>query len=121
MKVALAPTLEKFVPKKLKTGTYLDASDVIRESLRRWKEQEEPGRVASDWLEQEIQEGLDSPDLPGGPGFWRNLRKKLSNSLPRAPTSAPSAASASLLGSVPSQFRASGTILSSIKRKGRQL
>jgi putative addiction module CopG family antidote len=48
MKVALAPTLEKFVSKKVKAGTYLDASDVIRESLRRWKEQEEPGRAAPD-------------------------------------------------------------------------
>lgn len=77
MKIALAPTLEKFVSKKVKAGTYLDTSDVIRESLRRWKEQEEPGRTAPDWLEQEIQEGLDSSDLPGGPGFWRDLRKEL--------------------------------------------
>jgi len=76
-KVALAPTLEKFVSKKLKTGTYLDASDVIRESLRRWREQEETGPRAADSLEQEIQEGLDSPDLPGGSGFWRDLRKEL--------------------------------------------
>ena len=77
MKVALAPTLEKFVSKKLKTGTYLDASDVIRESLRRWREQEAAARGALDWLEQEIQDGIDSPDLPGGPGFWSGLRKEL--------------------------------------------
>jgi putative addiction module CopG family antidote len=77
MKVALAPTLEKFVARKVKAGTYLDASEVIRESLRRWKEQEEAGEMASEWLEQEVQEGLDSPDLPGGPGFWRDLRKEL--------------------------------------------
>ena len=77
MKVAFAPSLEKFVSKKLKTGTYLDASDVIRESLRRWREQEQAGGLAPDWLEQEIQEGLDSPDLAGGPGFWRDLRSEL--------------------------------------------
>ena len=77
MNVALAPSLEKFVSRKLKTGTYLDASDVIRESLRRWKAQEEVGGFAPNWLEKEIQEGLDSPDLPGGPGFWRDLRKEL--------------------------------------------
>jgi antitoxin ParD1/3/4 len=77
MKVALAPTLEKFVCKKIKTGTYLDASDVIRESLRRWREEEEIGRGPSDGLEQAIQEGLDSPDMSGGPGFWRDLRKEL--------------------------------------------
>jgi antitoxin ParD1/3/4 len=79
MKVALAPTLEKFVCKKIKTGTYLDASDVIRESLRRWREEEKIGRVAPDRLEQAIQEGLDSLDLPAGPGFWRDLRKELHN------------------------------------------
>jgi putative addiction module CopG family antidote len=77
VKVALAPTLEKFVLKKLKAGTYQDASDVIRESLRRWREQEETSRGAPDCLEQEIQEGLDSPDLPGGRGFWRDLRKEV--------------------------------------------
>jgi putative addiction module CopG family antidote len=77
MKVALAPKLEKFVSSKVKTGTYLDAGDVIRESLRRWKEQEEARPAAVDWLEQEILEGLSSPDLRGGPGFWRDLRKEL--------------------------------------------
>lgn len=77
MKVALAPTLEKFVSKKIKTGTYLDASDVIRESLRRWREEEKIGRVSPERLEEEIQEGLESPDLQSGPDFWRDLRKEL--------------------------------------------
>ena len=77
MKVDLAPTLEKFVSKKVKARAYLDASEVIRESLRRWREQEAAGTSRSDWLEQEIQEGLDSPDLAGGPAFWRDLRKEL--------------------------------------------
>ena len=77
MKVALAPTLEKFVSKKLKTGGYLDASEVIRESLRRWKQQEEAGRATLDWLEEQLLEGLDSPDLAGGPAFWRELRGEL--------------------------------------------
>jgi antitoxin ParD1/3/4 len=77
MKVALAPSLEKFVSKKLKTGTYLDASDVIRESLRRKREREHAGGLAPDWLEYEIQDGLDSPDLTGGPAFWREIRSEL--------------------------------------------
>jgi hypothetical protein len=33
--------------------------------------------AAPDWLEQEIQKGLVSPDLPGGPGFGRDLRTEL--------------------------------------------
>ena len=46
---------------------YVDASEVIRESLRRWKEQEEAGWLASDWLEQELQEGLDSASVQVSP------------------------------------------------------
>ncbi len=77
MKVALAPSLEKFVSGKIKAGVYLDASDVIRESLRRWRDQEETGRAASDWLEEAIQEGIDSPDLTGDSAFWRVLRTEV--------------------------------------------
>jgi len=77
MKVALAPGLGKFVRTKIKRGVYRDASEVIRESLRRWKAQEEAGWAALDWLEQGIQEGLDNPEMSGGPGFWRDLRKEL--------------------------------------------
>jgi len=77
MKVALAPSLEKFVSRKIKAGAYIDASDVIRESLRRWRDQEETGRTAPEWLEEEIQEGLDSPDLTGGAAFWRDLRTEV--------------------------------------------
>ncbi len=61
MKVALAPTLEKFVSKKVKAGTYLDASDVIRESLRRWKEQEEPGERPRIGSSRKFRRGLIAP------------------------------------------------------------
>jgi len=77
MNVALAPGLEKFVSRKLKTGAYLDASDVIRESLRRWKDQEELEGAAAEWLEEEIQAGVESPEMPGGQAFWRELRSEL--------------------------------------------
>ena len=65
------------VSRKIKAGAYLDASDVIRESLRRWRDQEATGRAAPDWLEEEIQEGLDSPDLTGDAAFWRDLRTEV--------------------------------------------
>jgi antitoxin ParD1/3/4 len=77
MKLELAPNLEKFVSRKLKTGTYLDASDVLRESLRRWKEQEESAVMAQVWLEQEIRKGIDSPEVVGDSAFWRELRAEL--------------------------------------------
>jgi antitoxin ParD1/3/4 len=77
MKISLAPGLDKFVAEKIKTGNYLDAGEVIREGLRRWKAQEVTGFVESYGLEQAIQEGLDSPDLPCGKAFWADLRKEL--------------------------------------------
>ena len=77
MKVTLAPNSEKFVIPKVKTGESLDAREVVLEGLRGRKEQEEIGEMSPSWLEQAIQEGLDSPDLPVGPEFWRNLRGEL--------------------------------------------
>ncbi len=77
MKIELAPSLSDFVAEKIKTGDYVNAAEVIRDSLRRWKEQEEILRADPDWLEQEIQDGIDSPDLHGGKAFWTDLRKEL--------------------------------------------
>lgn len=77
MKIDLSPSLDKFVTEKIKSGDYVDMSEVIRDSLRRWKEQEELLRAGNDWLEQEIQEGIDSADLPAGKTFWTDLRTEL--------------------------------------------
>jgi antitoxin ParD1/3/4 len=77
MKISLAPSLNKFVTEKIKSGDYLDASEVVRDGLRRWKQQEASGGVEPDWLEQELQEGLDSRDLPASRTFWRDLRQEL--------------------------------------------
>ena len=76
MKISLAPSLERFVADKLKSGDYEDSSEVIRDSLRRWKEQEKASREQM-WLEGQIQEGLDSVDLRGGKAFWKDLRAEL--------------------------------------------
>lgn len=77
MKIELTASLDKFVSDKIKNGDYVDAADVVRDSLRRWKEQEAILRVDPDWLEQEIQAGMDSPDLTGNKLFWTDLRKEL--------------------------------------------
>jgi putative addiction module CopG family antidote len=77
MKIELAPSLEKFVAKKIKNGDYVDAGEVIRDSLRRWKEHEDTQQADPAWLEQEIQEGLDSPDLPVSKSFWADLKSEL--------------------------------------------
>ena len=77
MKIDLSPSLDKFVAEKIKSGDYVDVAEVIRDSLRRWKEQEKTLQADTDWLEQEIQEGLDSADLPAGKTFWTDLRTEL--------------------------------------------
>lgn len=35
MAIALAPSLDRFIASKIKTGNYVDAREVIRDSLRR--------------------------------------------------------------------------------------
>jgi putative addiction module CopG family antidote len=77
MKIDLSPSLDKFVAEKITSGDYVDAGEVIRDSLRRWKEQEKARQASADWLEQEIKEGLDSPDLPASKTFWTDLRAEL--------------------------------------------
>ena len=77
MKIDLSPSLDKFVTAKIKSGDYMDVGEVIRDSLRRWKEQEKALQAGADWLEQEIQEGLDSADLPASKTFWTDLRTEL--------------------------------------------
>ena len=77
MKISLVPNLERFVADKIKSGDYQDHSEVIRDSLRRWKEHEEAGLFERDWLEQELEEGFESPDLPPSKTFWKDLTKEL--------------------------------------------
>ena len=77
MKIDLSPSLDKFVSEKIQSGDYVDVGEVIRDSLRRWKEQERTLQAGADWLEQEIQEGLDTPDLPASKTFWTDLRTEL--------------------------------------------
>ena len=77
MKIDLSPSLDKFVAEKITSGDYVDVAEVIRDSLRRWKEQEKALQAGADWLEKEIQEGLDSPDLPASKTFWTDLRAEL--------------------------------------------
>jgi hypothetical protein len=41
--VSLTPTLEAFVREKVASGLYNNASEAVREALRRWIELEPPG------------------------------------------------------------------------------
>ncbi|OFV98777.1 MAG: CopG family transcriptional regulator [Acidobacteria bacterium RIFCSPLOWO2_02_FULL_61_28] len=59
MNVSLTPELERLVNKKVQSGMYSSASEVIREALRLLKEQEELRRRKLEELRKEIRIGLE--------------------------------------------------------------
>ena len=60
MNVNVTPELEAFVNEKVQSGLYNSASEVIRESLRLLKEQDDLKKLRLDELRREIRRGLDS-------------------------------------------------------------
>jgi len=62
MNVSLTPELEQYVSKKVESGLYQTASEVIREALRLLKEREELHQKKLEELRREIQIGIDQAD-----------------------------------------------------------
>jgi antitoxin ParD1/3/4 len=82
MNVSLTPELEKLVNKKVESGRYTSASEVIREGLRLLEEHDEFRRIKLETLKREIARGVES--LERGEGKPLNIeaikaegRKKL--------------------------------------------
>jgi len=59
MNVSLTPTLEELVQRKLATGLYNSASEVIREALRLLEERDEMRKMRLETLRKEVNVGLD--------------------------------------------------------------
>jgi antitoxin ParD1/3/4 len=59
MNVSLTPTLEELVQRKVATGLYNSASEVIREALRLLEERDEMRKMRLSTLRTEISVGLD--------------------------------------------------------------
>ena len=59
MNVSLTPELERLVNKKVQSGMYSSASEVVREALRLLKEQEELRRRRLEELRREVGIGLE--------------------------------------------------------------
>ena len=59
MNVSLTPTLEELVQRKVATGLYNSASEVVREALRLLEERDEMRKVRLAALRKEISVGLD--------------------------------------------------------------
>jgi antitoxin ParD1/3/4 len=60
MNISITPELEALIDKKLKTGMYNSASEVVREGLRLLKEHDEIKELRLRELKKEIQKGYDS-------------------------------------------------------------
>ena len=60
MNVSLTPELEKLIDRKVKTGRYQTASEVVREALRVLEERDQLTALRLQELRKEIQKGLKS-------------------------------------------------------------
>jgi antitoxin ParD1/3/4 len=64
--VSLTPQLEDMIRKKVASGLYNSASEVVREALRLMEEQDRRRAVKLEQLRQDIRDGLNS----GEPTPW---------------------------------------------------
>jgi antitoxin ParD1/3/4 len=60
MNVSLTPELEEFVSRKVESGMYSSASEVVRESLRLLREQDLLKQIRLEELRKEIALGLEA-------------------------------------------------------------
>lgn len=68
MNVNLTPELEMLVRRKVASGMYTSASEVVREALRLMEEQDQMRAVRLDQLRQDVRKGLESgPAQPWDP------------------------------------------------------
>ena len=66
MNVSLTPELEDFVNDKVRTGLYNSASEVVRESLRILRRQDELEKLQLNELRLEIQSSIKQMDAGEG-------------------------------------------------------
>ena len=60
MNISLTPQLEELVKRKVDSGLYVSASEVMREALRLLEERDRLNAMRLEELRAEIQKGLDS-------------------------------------------------------------
>ena len=69
MNVSLTPKLEALVRRKVESGLYNSASEVVREALRLLEEHDRIKEMKLEELRKEIQKGIDSLDRGEGTAF----------------------------------------------------
>lgn len=78
MKVTLTKELESLVKEKVRSGRYVDESDVVRDALRAL---EERGDYESPTLEAALLEGVRSPHRTYGSATLDRVRKAAARKL----------------------------------------
>jgi antitoxin ParD1/3/4 len=74
MNVSLTRHQKEFVKARVRSGQYQSASEVVREALRVLENLE----FDRDWLETEIEKGIQSgPAVEVDRDYWRRFRKRL--------------------------------------------
>ena len=68
--------LGAFVRRKVRSGRYRDAGEVMREALRLLEQREQAFEPAVDDLEAKLLAGLDSPKTKLTPTFFSDIRKR---------------------------------------------
>lgn len=80
LNISLTPEQNKFIASKVSSGSYLTASEVVREALRLLQEHERLREMHLEELRSKIQEGLDALDRGekrSGEEVFCNLKKKI--------------------------------------------
>jgi antitoxin ParD1/3/4 len=83
MNVSLTPELEKLVSRRVKSGRYQTASEVIREALRLLEERDQMTSRRLAELRTAIQEGLESGEA--APLRIAELKREVRRRIGRAP------------------------------------
>ena len=74
MNVSLTKHQKEFIKARMRSGQYQSASEVVREALRVLENLE----FERDWLEAEIEKGIQSgPPIEVNDAYWKKLRKRL--------------------------------------------
>lgn len=60
MNISITPQQEKLIENKVKSGSYLSASEVVRTALRLLEEQDHIQKMRLETLNREIKKGFDS-------------------------------------------------------------
>lgn len=86
MNVSLTPDLEELVQKKVQSGRYTSASEVVREALRLLAERDELREVELQALRAKVEQGLDEArrgELVDGKEAFREVRNRRPARRPR--------------------------------------